>query len=489
MRRLLPAVALFLLLLARPAAAGFEVAVERLDKAAARKLERIGEDALEAGAGATATRILERALALYPENSRLRKTLGFRREGRDWVRDPEEETRVRTRVDADPGAAAGFRGEAREVEGERARALARAAERHGLTPEIRAALLACLDRVPDEEEVHRVLGHEKVDGRYVRPELVPMARRRAEVVARWAAIRDAAASAAPEPADPLAMPGVEEPLVRVRIGDRTVASVFAPKPTDLLARDTIAVLALVRDLFPEGPLYDPPEVFFLDEPAYASFVMARYADEGRRRTALARSESHGTEFVAVRSTTPVHARDVYAHVVGYVSLQYLAAPPDPTGADGDVDVEAYAWLKEAAGYFVSLELFDSAESWFVSNLESAGKVRHVVAPPELRTKASLTAWLRTQMLDGEAWSLPEVFGKTLNNLDLLASVEAWSFLRFLALYDPAALAKLPEALRAEALRAEATGPLPARADRALRAVFGADTATLERLWRAWLTQA
>lgn len=483
MRRLLPVVVLALLALPRPAAAGFEVTLERLDKAAARKLERIGEDALEAGAGATARRILERALSLYPENTRLRTTLGFRREGSEWVRDPEEETRIRLLEDADGADAAAYRERAREAEEGRARSLARAAEGKELTPEIRALLLACLDRAPREEEVHRVLGHEEIDGVWVRPELVPTFRRRAAVFSRWAGIRDAAASAAVEALDPVRMPGAADPLPRFRVGARTVASVFAAEPTRLLVRDTVAVHALLRDLFPEGPVYDPPDVYFLDLGAYREFVTARVADEARRKRLLSLSACRGTRFLAVRALTPVRGRDIHAHLTGFISLQFMASPPDPEGEEGDIDATAWAWLKEGVGYLLSLELYDTAETWFVSHLESSGKLRHVVPPPEVKTTKSLTAWLRAHLLDGAAWPVAEVFGKTLNNLDLLASVEAWSFVRFLAVYDPAALAKLPSELRAEE-----SGAFPDRADRALRATFGADTATLERLWRAWVQE-
>ena len=86
--------------------------------------------------------------------------------------------------------------------------------------------------------------------------------------------------------------------------------------------------------------------------------------------------------------------------------------------------------------------------------------------------------MRQNLLHGAAYSLREVFGRSLNNLDRLATLQAWTFLRFLYLYDPIGGKKFPPALGAQL-----EGPMPDRADGALKEAFGRDTDELERLWR------
>ena len=87
------------------------------------------------------------------------------------------------------------------------------------------------------------------------------------------------------------------------------------------------------------------------------------------------------------------------------------------------------------------------------------------------------------MLDGRAYPLREVCSKSLNNLDFCASMQAYTFVRFLYLYDPARVRRLPRALRAQA-----AGPQADRADRALREVFGKGLAELECFWRAFVVE-
>ena len=88
-----------------------------------------------------------------------------------------------------------------------------------------------------------------------------------------------------------------------------------------------------------------------------------------------------------------------------------------------------------------------------------------------------------QVLAGRAYSLREVCSRSLKNLDFCASMQAYTFLRFLFLFDPATAQRLPPALRAQA-----AGPQAERADRALREVFGQGLADLERFWRAFVVE-
>lgn len=103
-----------------------------------------------------------------------------------------------------------------------------------------------------------------------------------------------------------------------------------------------------------------------------------------------------------------------------------------------------------------------------------------MAPPKLRTRRNCLAYVREHLLHGVHYPLREVFGRTLNNLDLLASLEAWTFVRFLILYDA-------EGFRifTRELRRQVEGPLPDRVDRALGRAFDKGTAGLEPLWRAF----
>jgi hypothetical protein len=88
--------------------------------------------------------------------------------------------------------------------------------------------------------------------------------------------------------------------------------------------------------------------------------------------------------------------------------------------------------------------------------------------------------VREHLRDGSAPKLREVLGRSLNNLDLMTSLQAWTFLRFLACYDPDALRRLPDALRS---RTE--GSAARRSEDALVEATGRDLEELEALWRAF----
>jgi len=129
---------------------------------------------------------------------------------------------------------------------------------------------------------------------------------------------------------------------------------------------------------------------------------------------------------------------------------------------------------------VSLEVFDAGNLSFSSIDESKAKERGAAAPPGERTRAHCLAWVNEEMRAGRGYPLAEVCGKSLNDLDLCASLESYSFLRFLFLLDPEAAKKLPAALR------DAKEPAQAdRADHALKEAFGKGLAELESLWLAF----
>ena len=103
--------------------------------------------------------------------------------------------------------------------------------------------------------------------------------------------------------------------------------------------------------------------------------------------------------------------------------------------------------------------------------------------PETRSRAVCLAYVRDQLYDGSLPPLREILGNSLNNLDRFRALEAWTYVRFLALLDPEAFRKLPAALRAQAEGSQAD-----RSERALSAAYGKEAAELERLWRISLLE-
>jgi hypothetical protein len=174
--------------------------------------------------------------------------------------------------------------------------------------------------------------------------------------------------------------------------------------------------------------------------------------------------------------------DIYAHNVGYRSVVSLATPPLPDGAPKDAPNEHYAWFREGMGYLFSLELFDSASTSFYSTTESNRKVVGE-PPPKVQNRRTLAAWVASQRLAGVGHDLRDLLGRSLNNLDFHLSMEAWTFVRFLALHDPDAFRRLPAALAAQG-----EGPEADRADAALRSAFGRGVDELEPLWRVWVLE-
>jgi hypothetical protein len=178
------------------------------------------------------------------------------------------------------------------------------------------------------------------------------------------------------------------------------------------------------------------------------------------------------------------AIDLYTHAVGFYTGERLACPR-AKGPDGKevVQDDAYAWFQEGLGYLLTLELWDSAGSRFSSFVESNVKQVSPLPRPDPATRDTLTSWVAATLLAGRGPALRDVLTRSLNGLDFLASMEAWTFLRFLALLDPEAFRRLPAALAAQL-----DGPWADRADRAFVATYGRGLDALEALWRAWLLE-
>jgi hypothetical protein len=224
-----------------------------------------------------------------------------------------------------------------------------------------------------------------------------------------------------------------------------------------------AAHALLRDLYgADAPTWPPPLLLFLPGDDHRRCVEALYTGKEReeqlRRTLVIRED-----LAAFNVSGAEAASDVHAHAVAIYSAQRWSVPKA-----GDVwDWQAYAWFAEGMGYLASLSLLGTGLSPFHSERESSTKIPPTVPPPDRRDRENLLRWLQGQMLDGTAEPLRGVCGRRINSLDLLLSLEAWSFLEFLAAYDPDGLRRLPAELRAEE-----EGAYADRTERALRRCFG-----------------
>jgi hypothetical protein len=371
---------------------------------------------------------------------------------------------------------------ARDVEAWRAKEIVRICDRVGTPETSRARLQGLLKSVPRSPTVHLALGHDKVRDRYVRPELEAFFRAIPGRIESWAALR--------RPAEPversnltLTVPGFFTNGPLFRYGDRHAGGSYSDKNCVFLVARMECAHKLMRHLFGErANRWDPSPVYFLTKKHYKAFVYGRHTDESERKYWMRHAGYRGEDCQAFRIDF-AGALDIYAHAAGYYTAARLSVPPnadDPE--DGKPQWGLYAWFKEGLGFLLTLELFDTADSSFVSRKESTGKIDDAT-PPERKNRANCMAWVRSRLLAGSARSLRAVLGTSLNNLDRADSLQAWTFLRFLALYDPAGFRKLPEALRGQIRGAQVE-----RAATALREAFGKDLAELERLWGIYVLE-
>ncbi len=176
------------------------------------------------------------------------------------------------------------------------------------------------------------------------------------------------------------------------------------------------------------------------------------------------------DFYAIRVWSAADAADRYAHAAGHLTMNAR------TG-------RVYPWLAEGFGYFCSLELFDRGYISFVSLTASSRKIKFTRPPPGKKTRVACMKWVREQMQAGRAYALRDVCARTLNNLDFCASMQAYSFVRFLILLDPEAMKRLPDVLRKQEGGAQVR-----RTDMALRETFGKGIDQLAPLWRAFVLE-
>jgi hypothetical protein len=451
----------------------------RADRQAAGRFLSLALRADKLKQHATARRLFERILEFDPNHATARKRLKYRRAEGTWTRTSADGAAVDRLANTDPAKVVSLRKERLKLERRRATEVLRLAAKYATLADARPRIEALLAHVPRFEPVHRALGHERIGKLWVRPELIAYARAAPGRVAAWEACR--------QPGDAYAtkgllnFPGLEEPKPVLRVEKRLVASGYTRGNTIYLARRTQCPHTLMRLMLgDDAVLWDRSPVYFLRPRQYEAFIRFRHKDAETRRRKLRFSTYRAKDCYAQRTSNFGVALDLYAHAVGIWTTDELASPKKPGGG---LDYDTYAWFKEGYGLLLSLAIFDTAKSWFTSTTESAGKAPPTLPLPENRSRAVCLAYIRDQLYDGSLPPLREILGNSLNNLDRFRALEAWTYVRFLALLDPEAFRKLPAALRAQTEGAQVD-----RSERALRAAYGREASELERLWRISLLE-
>jgi hypothetical protein len=413
--------------------------------------------------------LFNRVVDLEPGDAAARVRLGFKLVRGSWERAPEREAEVKARKDEDAAAAAAFRDQGARIEEARTNEIIRLCVKLGTPPERDAVLLPMLERMPGRADLHEALGHVRVGDRWVSPELVPAVKMMPLRLQAWRNHAKDPVAAEPSPFA-MAPPGLAALAFR-RADGCEVAS--APDLGSAGAEAVARVRGFLRFLLGDAPLWTPPPLLFLGPAEYEALVRALHPEDKDFALYHAFENYEDRDFYAIRVYGQANAEERYAHGAGYLTMYGLVARGDE---------RAHAWLLEGMGYLVSLELFDAGSLSYRSITESNAKSGGALGPAE-RTRAACLAWVRDEMRAGRAHALADVCGRSLNELDLLSSLEAYSFLRFLLILDPDAAKRFPAALR------DAKGETQAsRVDAALREAFGQGLDDLEPLWRLFVLQ-
>jgi hypothetical protein len=454
--------------------------VRKVEKRTVQNLLLLARYAEQEELHATARRIHERVLELDADNRVARARLGFRRVEGAWVREEETAKEVAARKDGDAALGKKQKAAWQRAEDKHLADVVRVCVKYGTLEQRRPILEPLLARLPRRADLHEALGHVKVGDNYARPGMVEMVKLMPWRLQVW---HNRATDPVTVDRSDFArrIPGLTADLAYYRAAASEVASALpAGREIAVAVARTQGFLRLL--LGDEAARWQPSPVLFLQAKPYAALVRALHPDAGAFKLYSRFENYEHADFYAIRVYNVGDAAERYAHGAGYHTMFELAAPAAP-GAAGKRNTRCYAWLLEGFGYLVSLEMFDRAHLSFVSIEETATKRVYTRAPPAQRTRANCLQWLREQVIAGHAYPLREVCSKSLNNLDFCASMQAYTFLRFLFLYEPAKAKGLPPALRAQA-----AGPQADRADRALREVFGLGLADLERFWRAFVVE-
>jgi hypothetical protein len=446
-------------------------ALRNTDRESARKLFAVAQKADADGQRATAARLFERVVELDPSGAAARLKLGYRQSGADWQRAPAQEAEVKERADSDGARAEAARREADAIEDARVKEIVRLCTTRATMEERRPILLPLLERMPDRADVHEALGDVNVGGEWVPAELAPAAKLMPLRLQAWRNFSEDPVALQPSEFS-LKLPGAEAPLAFQKADGCDVASLpgLGEAPAQAVARVRGFLRFLLGD---KASIWTPPPLVFLGADPYQAMVKALHPDEKAFQLYHAYENYEHEDFYAIRVYDVANAAERYAHGAGYLTMYGLVA---------NGDTAAHAWLLEGFGYLASLEVFDTGNISFSSIDETKAKRAGAQPPPAERTRAACLAWVRGEVKGGRGAPIADVCGRSLNDLDLCASLEAYSFVRFLFLYDPDAARKFALGLR------DAKGDTQAaRVDAALRASFGRGLDELERLWLAFPT--
>ena len=471
--------ALAILLLAAGAhGADFDTRLVQTGRRAARAFIKLAQRAEKEKQRATARILFERALELDANNSASRKALGFKRSKAVWVRSRESAAEVGRRRDSDLARMQSLRSDRRSLEEAHTEEVLTLCRKHGTPEQARDHLRALLEYTPRNDAVHAALGHEKIDGRRVRPELVSFARTMRARLDAWSAC---VATEESKPSDQtVVIAGLRGAQPVFKVGTREVASGFPVKATARFANKTECVQSLLRLTLGDAvKAWDRGPVYFLKRDQYRAYLGAKTLSPSARAGWLKRRHFWGENVQVFGARDLSEALDFYAHAAAVYTIDGIDSPfegTDPTRGTN-------AWLLEGYGLFVTLELFDTAETFLTSGRESTGKIESPLPPPEPVARTSALAHIRDELYVGSLPSLRELLGTSMNGLDKVGSVQAWTFIRFLLLLDPDGFKKLPAAMRDQQGDSRAE-----RSARALKQAFGVDAAELERLWRMYVLE-
>jgi hypothetical protein len=465
-------------LLLVPASAGegdLDAAIARLDRGLADRIVSVGRKAKASGQKAAARAAFERALVLVPDHASARSELGYTRKVASWERPATREREVAAWRDADPRKADVFAREIDAILAGRTAGVLDACRAHGTPVTSRPHLLRLLEADPDLEEAHKLLGHERIGGRYVRPELAELARALPERLHDWDGRRRARAEAVAM-AEPFPLAAAPRAITVYEVGGRWRVGLDLDRAeAEQLASRTEATYALLERLYGRDLRGGFPPVLLLGPGLWRAFLDERIPDAAQRSAVLRENLYVGAECVAMPRETAEAKLDGFGYLV---ASQAAMAASSPVGPDRQ-PTRAQPWYQQGIAYLVTLEAYETALSMTWAR-ESMARVKD--PPPLPPTRAGCADWVRRAIRQGTAFQMKDLLGKPHNELPMAACIQVGSFLRFLHLYDADAARRLPAAMR------EAEGSQAEVARKAFEAAFGKGVEDLEALWRGFVLE-
>jgi len=169
-----------------------------------------------------------------------------------------------------------------------------------------------------------------------------------------------------------------------------------------------------------GPRWRASPVVFLEPKAYTAMVKALHPEPDAFRLMHRFDNYEHVAYYAFRLHREADAAERYGHAAAYHTMLASVAAPEQWAR------APHAWLLEGFAYLVTFELCGTGNLSFVSIEESNRKAKFTRPPPKQRTRAACQAWVREQVAARRAYALPDVFARSLNNLDTCASLQAYS---------------------------------------------------------------